>query len=128
MTGKSVWAILPIVVIAFVSALLAVSPVFDGLRGLSLDSLTALRWRLISNRHDPSQSPLRWIKISDSFVLRRLRVAFDHQLLDQNRAFDGGDDGGKLQQQPIAHGFGSSRRSRTKRISTRTGYALPLFD
>ena len=30
-------------------------------------------------------------------------VALDHQLLDRDRAFDGGDDGGKLQQQPVAH-------------------------
>ena len=36
------------------------------------------------------------------FVLRRPGVALDHQLLDRDRAFDGGDDGGKLQQKPIA--------------------------
>ena len=29
-------------------------------------------------------------------------VALDHQFLDRDRAFDGGDDGGKLQQKPIA--------------------------
>ena len=30
-------------------------------------------------------------------------VALDHQLLDRDRAFDGGDDGGEFQQQPVAH-------------------------
>ena len=29
-------------------------------------------------------------------------VALGHQLLDRDRAFDRGDDGGKLQQQPVA--------------------------
>ncbi len=56
-----------------------------------------------------------------------VRVALDHQLLDRDRAFDGGDDGGKLQQQPVAHrlddaaaplatsGRAASRCSRTAR-------------
>ena len=30
-------------------------------------------------------------------------VALDHQLLDRDGAFDGGDDRGKFQQQPVAH-------------------------
>ena len=30
-------------------------------------------------------------------------VALDHQLLNRDRAFDGRDDGGKFQQQPVAH-------------------------
>jgi class 3 adenylate cyclase/CHASE2 domain-containing sensor protein len=49
--------LLAIVAIALVAGALAASPAFDGLRGLSLDALTALRWRLIGNRHDPSASP-----------------------------------------------------------------------
>lgn len=69
MTGKGVWAILPIVAIGVLSSLIAVSPVFDGLRGLSLDCLTALRWRLIGNRYDPSRSPSVVIALDqDSFV------------------------------------------------------------
>ena len=40
--------------------------------------------------------------VDDALRLRRVSVALDHQFLDRNRAFDGGDDGGKLQQQPVA--------------------------
>jgi adenylate cyclase/guanylate cyclase len=32
-------------------------PVFDGLRGLSIDLLTGLRWRLLGNNHAPETSP-----------------------------------------------------------------------
>ena len=40
--------------------------------------------------------------IDDALVFRRPGVALGHQLLDRDRAFDGGDDGGKLQQHPVA--------------------------
>jgi adenylate cyclase len=57
MTGIRGWTLFAIAVIALIAATLAASPAFDGLRGLSLDVLTALRWRLIGNKHDPSASP-----------------------------------------------------------------------
>jgi len=45
------------VLIALGVALFAASPVCDGLRGLSLDLLTALRWRAFGNAHPPASSP-----------------------------------------------------------------------
>jgi serine phosphatase RsbU (regulator of sigma subunit)/CHASE2 domain-containing sensor protein len=43
--------------VALAAGLLAASPVFDGLSGLSLDLLTALRWRVFGNAHPPDTSP-----------------------------------------------------------------------
>jgi serine phosphatase RsbU (regulator of sigma subunit) len=43
--------------VALASGLLAASPVCDGLRGLSLDVLTALRWRAFGNPHPAAASP-----------------------------------------------------------------------
>lgn len=43
--------------IALVAGLVAASPVLDGVRGLSIDILTALRWRVFGNPHTPSSSP-----------------------------------------------------------------------
>ena len=43
--------------ISLAAGLLAASPVCDGLRGLSLDLLTALRWRAFGNPHAPAASP-----------------------------------------------------------------------
>jgi hypothetical protein len=40
--------------------------------------------------------------VDDALIIGGPGVALDHQLLDRNRAFDGGDDGGKLQQEAIA--------------------------
>jgi hypothetical protein len=40
--------------------------------------------------------------IEDALGLEGSGVALGHQVLDRDRAFDGGDDGGKLQQKPIA--------------------------
>ncbi len=57
MTGARGWTLLAIVAIALGAGALAASPAFDALRGLSLDGLTALRWRLIGNPQDPSSSP-----------------------------------------------------------------------
>jgi adenylate cyclase len=51
------WVRLALIAIAFSSGALAASPAFDGLRGLSLDTLTALRWRVLGNRHSASDSP-----------------------------------------------------------------------
>jgi|SRR5271163_439273 len=43
--------------------------------------------------------------IDDPPRLRRTDVALDHHVLDRHCAFDGGDDGGKLEQQTVAHGL-----------------------
>jgi class 3 adenylate cyclase/CHASE2 domain-containing sensor protein len=43
--------------IALVSALVAASPALDAVRGLSIDVLTALRWRAFGNAHPPASSP-----------------------------------------------------------------------
>jgi class 3 adenylate cyclase/CHASE2 domain-containing sensor protein len=43
--------------IALVAGVAAASPAFDSMRGLSIDLLTALRWRLFGNQHDPNTSP-----------------------------------------------------------------------
>ena len=44
--------------IAVAAGLLAASPAFDRLRGLSLDVLTALHWRVLGNAHPPAASPV----------------------------------------------------------------------
>ena len=43
--------------IALVAGLMAVSPAFERLHGLSIDALTALRWRAFGQMHDPRSSP-----------------------------------------------------------------------
>jgi adenylate cyclase len=43
--------------IALAAGLAAGSPAFDGLRGLSIDVLTMLRWRALGNSHLPASSP-----------------------------------------------------------------------
>src|SRR5262249_52453132 len=43
--------------IALCAGLLAASPAFDPLRGLSIDALTALRWRALGNSHAPASPP-----------------------------------------------------------------------
>ena len=43
--------------IALVAGLVAASPVLDGVRGLSIDVLTALRWRVFGNAYAASTSP-----------------------------------------------------------------------
>src|SRR5215469_16458638 len=43
--------------IALAAGLIAASPVLDGLRGLSLDVLTALRWHAFGNPYPPASSP-----------------------------------------------------------------------
>jgi adenylate cyclase len=57
MTGIRGWTLLALVAIALLSGALVASPAFDGLRGLSLDALTALRWRVVGNGREPSASP-----------------------------------------------------------------------
>jgi adenylate cyclase/guanylate cyclase len=43
--------------IALAAGLLAASPALDGLRGLSIDALTMLRWRVFGEPHPPASSP-----------------------------------------------------------------------
>jgi adenylate cyclase len=45
------------IAIALVAGVLAASPALDMLHGISIDALTALRWRLLGERHAPAQSP-----------------------------------------------------------------------
>jgi len=43
--------------IVLVATLVAASPALDTLRGLSIDILTALRWRVFGNAFPPERSP-----------------------------------------------------------------------
>ena len=43
--------------------------------------------------------------INDALIFGSAGVALDHQPLNRDRAFDGGDDGGKLKQQAVARGL-----------------------
>src|SRR5579871_1509004 len=43
--------------IALTAGLLAASPAFDALRGISIDVLTALRWRVFGDPHSAATSP-----------------------------------------------------------------------
>ena len=45
-------------VISLAASLLVISPVLDPVRGLSIDILTALRWRAFGNAHAPDSSPV----------------------------------------------------------------------
>src|SRR5690348_13779567 len=45
-------------IIALVAGTIAASPPLDILRGLSIDALTALRWRAFGQQSDPSTSPV----------------------------------------------------------------------
>ena len=51
--------------IALATAVIAASPALDGLRGLSIDILTALRWRAFGNTHAPSASPTVVVAIDE---------------------------------------------------------------
>jgi class 3 adenylate cyclase len=44
-------------IIALVAGTLLTAPAFDTLRGLSIDALTGLRWRLVGAAHEPASSP-----------------------------------------------------------------------
>ena len=45
------------VLIALAAAVIVASPALNAVRGLSIDLLTALRWRVFGNAHPPSASP-----------------------------------------------------------------------
>ena len=46
------------VVISLAASLVVISPLLDPVRGLSIDILTALRWRAFGNAHAPDSSPV----------------------------------------------------------------------
>jgi adenylate cyclase len=46
-----------VIVIALVCGIIPALPVFDIVRGLSIDVLTALRWEVFGQLHDPASSP-----------------------------------------------------------------------
>jgi len=52
-------------VIVLVASAVVVSPMLDGARGLSIDILTALRWRVFGQRYDPAMSPTVVIGIDE---------------------------------------------------------------
>ena len=51
--------------IALVAGLVAASPALDAVRGLSIDVLTALRWRVFGNPYPPSSSPAVVVAIDE---------------------------------------------------------------
>jgi class 3 adenylate cyclase len=51
--------------IVLVATLVAVSPALDTLRGLSVDILTALRWRIAGNAYPPESSPAVVVAIDE---------------------------------------------------------------
>jgi adenylate cyclase len=56
MVGPRLRAASAAFVIALVASLVVASPLLDPLRGLSIDILTALRWRIFGNAHPPGNS------------------------------------------------------------------------
>lgn len=57
---------LALAVIALACGAFTALPAFDGLRGLTLDVLTALRWQAIGPRHDPARSPAVVLAIDEA--------------------------------------------------------------
>jgi CHASE2 domain-containing sensor protein len=51
--------------IALLVSLLVASPALDTLRGLSIDILTALRWRIFGNAHAPESSPVVVVAVDE---------------------------------------------------------------
>jgi adenylate cyclase len=51
--------------IALVGAAVSVSPVLNPVHGLSIDVLTALRWKLFEKAHDPAASPVVVVAIDE---------------------------------------------------------------
>ena len=53
------------IIIAVAAALIAASPVFGLLNGISIDALTALRWRAFGQMRDPASSPVVVVAIDE---------------------------------------------------------------
>ena len=72
--------------IALACAGVAVSPALDRLHGLSLDLLTALRWEMFGNRHNPATSPTVVVAIDEeSYRAAALQGHADHDLDRRDR-------------------------------------------
>ncbi len=54
------------IAIALVVGALAASPVLDRFHGLSIDALTAFRWRVFGARHKPAESPTVVIALDEA--------------------------------------------------------------
>ena len=63
--GRRARDTLAIIAIAFASAALMASPLFERVHGLSLDVLTLLRFEAFGGRHTPASSPAVVIAIDD---------------------------------------------------------------
>ena len=61
----SLRAALAALLISLAAALFVVSPALDAVRGLSIDWLTALRWRAFGNTHPPASSPTVVVAIDE---------------------------------------------------------------
>jgi adenylate cyclase len=57
--------LIAVAIIALVCGAAAVSPVFDIARGLSIDILTALRWKMLGRGQDPASSPAVVVAIDE---------------------------------------------------------------
>ena len=53
------------IVIALVCGIISASPALDMVRGLSIDVLTALRWEVFGQRHDPASAPTVVVAIDE---------------------------------------------------------------
>jgi adenylate cyclase len=58
-------SVIAVVVIALACGGITALPAFDGLRGLSIDILTALRWHLFGQMHNPASSPTVIVAIDE---------------------------------------------------------------
>jgi adenylate cyclase len=63
--GRTTRDAMAIAAIVLVCAAVSVSPAFDRIHGLSIDILTALRWQVFGNRHDPAASPAVVVAIDE---------------------------------------------------------------
>ena len=65
MIGPRLRAAFAAFVIALAASLVVVSPLLDPLRGLSIDILTALRWRIFGNAHPPDTSAVVVVAVDE---------------------------------------------------------------
>jgi len=65
MDGARLRAALAAFLIAIIASLVVASPVLDTLRGLSIDILTALRWRIYGNAYPPESSAVVVVAIDE---------------------------------------------------------------
>ncbi|RZN25072.1 adenylate/guanylate cyclase domain-containing protein [Bradyrhizobium sp. Leo121] len=63
--GRTAREVITIAAIALVCAAISISPALEPIRGLSLDILTALRWRIFQSAPDPTASPTVVVAIDE---------------------------------------------------------------